>query len=476
MASLSEPATTRWLFPFTPQDWEQTPPAVQAYLCTVRDEVEQLQGSVEALEARLRQNSTTSHRPPSSDHPYKKPRQRSTSAVPRKAGGKPGHQGHRQGLLAPTRVVALHPEPCVCGNTTFTVTSPSYTHQVIELPPIAMEVTHWVVHQGWCQVCGRWSQARVPAAHTSGYGPRFSALMGELAGTYGNGRRIVQTFCASVLGVPISLGGIQKVLDRVSQAIDPYYTVIAQHARQAPVNYIDETPWYCLNALEWLWVMASERVAFYMIHPRRSKEAFAALIDDWAGLLVSDGYGVYQHWVEARQTCLAHLIRTARGLAARQQPELAACGTWALAELQRLCHMAKAPPTGGEWRAWYARLCKLIDQYHDRQDDAGRLVRRLLREMDSLWVFLTQRGVEPTNNRAERALRCGVLWRKRSLGTASEKGNRWVERILSLKETCRLQARATYAVLVDAVASFFQGHQPTLAWITEGGSTAAPPS
>ena len=81
---------------------------------------------------------------------------------------------------------------------------------------------------------------------------------------------------------------------------------------------------------------------------------------------------------------LAHLIRTARSLAERPHAELAACGTWALAELQRLCHMAKAPPTGGEWRAWYARVCKLIDQYHAHQDDAGRLVRRLLREMDSL--------------------------------------------------------------------------------------------
>ena len=58
--------------------------------------------------------------------------------------------------------------------------------------------------------------------------------------------------------------------------------------------------------------------AFYMIHPHRSKEAFAALIHDWAGILVSDGYGVYQTWVERRQTCLAHLIRTARSLAERQ--------------------------------------------------------------------------------------------------------------------------------------------------------------
>jgi transposase len=290
-------------------------------------------------------------------------------------------------------------------------------------------------------------------------------LMGEVAGAYGNGRRIVQTFCASVLHVPISLGAIQKVLDRVSQAIEPHYTAIATQTRRALVNYIDETPWFLTHTLQWLWVMVSDTAALYMIHPRRSKEAFAALIDDWEGILVSDGYGVYRNWVQARQTCLAHLIRSARGLAARAHPDLAACGTWALAELQRLCHMATAPPTGGEWRAWYARLCKLLDQYHDRSDEAGRFARRLLREMDSLWVFLAQHGVEPTNNRAERALRCGVLWRKRSLGTASGKGNRWVERLLSLKETCRLHARATYAVLVDAVSSLFHGHQPDLSWL-----------
>ena len=346
---------------------------------------------------------------------------------------------------------------------------------MLELPPIELEVQHFVLHQGWCTACGTEHKTHVPPEHATGYGPRFSALMGELAGTYGNGRRMVQTFCASVLRVPISLGPIQKVLDRVTQAIDPCYAVIARQARQAPVNYIDETPWYCLNALEWLWVMASERVAFYMIHPRRSKEAFAALIDDWAGLLVSDGYGVYQTWVQARQTCLAHLIRTARSLAERQSLELAACGVWALAELRRLCHMATAPPTGGEWRAWYARLCRLIDQYHDRADDAGRFARRLLREMDSLWVFLAQQGVDPTNNRAERALRFGVLWRKRSLGTASDKGNRWVERILSLRETCRLQARSTYTVLVEALTRFFQGHQPDLSWINAEVSTSPAP-
>jgi transposase len=464
-----------WPFPFVQQDWEHTPTAVQAYVHTLHNELTQLRERVEALEARLTQDSTTSHRPPASDSPYKKSRQRTTTTSHRKAGGKLGHPGHRQVLLPPTTVHELRPERCGCGNTTLALSRPYHTHQVLELPPIVIEVTHWVLRQEWCGDCGRWTKAQVPPEQRMGYGPRFSALMAELAGTYGNGRRMVQTFCASVLRVPISLGAIQKVLDRVAEAIEPHYLAIATQARRAPVNYINETSWFLTNTLQWLWVMVSDTAALYLMHPHRSKEAFAALIDDWTGILVSDGYGVYQNWVQARQTCLAHLIRTARSLAERAHPDMAACGAWALAELQRLCHMATAPPTGGEWRAWYARLCKLIDQYHDRQDDAGKFVRRLLREMDSLWVFLTQHGVEPTNNRAERALRFGVLWHKRSHGTASDKGNRWVERILSLKETCRLQARPTYAVLVDAVTSFFHGQHPDLSWINTGVNTSAYP-
>jgi transposase len=267
------------------------------------------------------------------------------------------------------------------------------------------------------------------------------------------------------LHVPISLGAMQKMIDRTSHALVPHYEAIATLARQAAVGYIDETPWYCHNTLQWLWTMATDTVALYLIHPHRSKEAFLTLIEDWQGILVSDGYGVYQDWVNRRQTCLAHLIRTAHGLSEHRQAELAACGAWALKELQRLCAMAKAPPTGGEWRAWYARLCTLIDRYHTRKDEAGRLARRLQREMASLWVFLCEHGVETTNNRAERALRFGVLWRKGSHGSASDKGNRWVERTLSLRHTCRQLGKSTFSVLVDAVTSLFWGRQPDLSWL-----------
>jgi transposase len=343
---------------------------------------------------------------------------------------------------------------------------PYYTHQVLELPPIEMQVTHFALYQGCCSGCGQLRKAEVPSGSQTGYGPRLSALIGELSGMHGTSRRLIRDFCQSVLHIPMSLGAVQKVIDRVSEALVPHYELMAELARQAPVGYIDETPWYCQNMLQWLWTMATDTVTLYLVHPHRSKDAFFDLIDDWQGILVSDGYGVYQNWVHQRQTCLAHLIRTARGLAEKRAPELAACGVWALAELQRLCHMAKAPPSGGEWNAWYARFCHLIERYHVRQDEAGRLARRLQREMASLWVFLVEHGVEATNNRAERALRFGVLWRKRSNGTASVKGNRWVERILSLRQTCRQLGQSSFAVLVDALNSAFCGRRPDLAWLS----------
>ena len=73
--------------------------------------------------------------------------------------------------------------------------------------------------------------------------------------------------------------------------------------------------------------------------------------------------------------------------------------------------------------------------------------------------------VKTPNNRAERVLRFGVLWRKRSNGKQSNKGNRWVERILSLKETCRLRSQPSFPVLIGLIESYFKEQQPELSWI-----------
>jgi len=460
-------------FEVTWEDLAQTPPVVLKLLVYLLDRLSALEAEnaalkkrVTDLEARLHRNSSNSSQPPSADSPFT-PKSASGPAAKGRSGGKKGHKGHRQEMLLPTVTRTLAPPACACGNHYFPQTQPYYTHQVLELPEIAVEVTHLILQRGHCPECGRMSKALMPAEHRAGFGPRLSALIAEMAGNQGDSRSLIQNFCQSVLGLKISLGAIQKVIDRVSAAIAPHYDTIAQEARSAPVNNVDETTYRQQGRLTWLWVMANSVVVFFMLHGRRTAAAFGELLGDWSGILISDGYGVYQKYVGLRQTCLAHLIRAAKGLAQRRDQETARFGGWAQRELQRLCHMAHAPPNRGEWQAFYARIIHLITRNLDYEDDRGKFARRLLKELECRWLFLYEEGVTPTNNHAERVLRFAVLWRKRSLGTKSEKGDRWVERILSLRQTCRLRGQQTFPVLVEAITSYFKGQHPDIAWIKQ---------
>jgi hypothetical protein len=81
-------------------------------------------------------------------------------------------------------------------------------------------------------------------------------------------------------------------------------------------------------------------------------------------------------------------------------------------------------------------------------------------------VLKTSRRGDPLAE-FNRAHRFGVMWRKRSQGTCSEKGNRWVERVLALRHTCRIRGRPTFPLLVDAVSCLFKGESPDLRWLTQ---------
>ncbi len=442
---------------------EKTPEPVLVVLAEFSDALKVLQKRVEHLEARLNQNSDNSNKPPSSDNPFKK-------SIPqaKKQAKRRNRKGSRQQCLRPTEVVELLPGVCKCGCHEITDAEPYYIHQVIEFPEIKLNVRHIILYRGRCARCASMNKALIPCEQRSGYGPRLSAMIAEMVGTQADSRRVVQNFCTSVLDLPISLGGIQKILDRVSTAIEPHYEVIGDIAHNAPVNHVDETSWRRNGKLTWLWVMGNALVAYFKVHDERSKKAFEEFRGAWNGILVSDDYGLYRKWTGQRQSCLAHLIRRAKALSERKDARVANCGRWAHKELQRLCHMANEPPSVGEWNMFYARFIRLTSKYGADKNEAGAFTRRLRQEMANLWLFLEVEGVEPTNNYAERLLRFAVTWRKSSFGSASEKGERWTERILSLRHTCQLKTKRTYPVLVDAMCAYFHGQQPDLAWIHAG--------
>jgi len=85
------------------------------------------------------------------------------------------------------------------------------------------------------------------------------------------------------------------------------------------------------------------------------------------------------------------------------------------------------------------------------------LARNLLKGWPALWTFATVPGVEPTNNPAERGLRGAVIYRKLSLGSQSEEGERTIERLLSASVTCRLQRRSLFAYLADVLTAKARG-------------------
>jgi transposase len=200
---------------------------------------------------------------------------------------------------------------------------PFYVHQHIELPEIDMQVSHYILQQCDCPNCGKTVKATLPSDVSTGYGPRFSALIGELSGIKAMSRNDVKQLCESVLGIPIATGNHPE---DCRPDLECAIAGLRTHRPNRPAvwcNYIDETSWFKQNDLHWLWAMVNERVAFYRIDPHRSKEAFEKLVRDWNGILVSDSYGLYRKWVN-RQTCLAHLIRKADALAERKKPDLRA--------------------------------------------------------------------------------------------------------------------------------------------------------
>jgi transposase len=89
--------------------------------------------------------------------------------------------------------------------------------------------------------------------------------------------------------------------------------------------------------------------------------------------------------------------------------------------------------------------------------DLAKLCGAILDLWPALWAFTEHADVEATNNRAERALRHAVLWRKTSGGTQTDEGERFVERILSIRETCRLQDRRLHPYLIDVHTARLNG-------------------
>ncbi|MCA1697496.1 MAG: IS66 family transposase [Actinobacteria bacterium] len=426
------------------------------------DEVGDLRERVEALERRARQNSRNTSLAPSSDRgqaPKRPPRKPSG----RKQGGQPGHEGASRSLVEdPDEVVEHRPQSCrKCGRELTgaeRVVGRPARHQVVELPETVVVTTEHQLLKVCCEGCATRTRAELPADVEHGaFGPRLRATVVMLAVMLMS-RRATATLLRDMFGVRISLGSVEKILKQASDALSAPWEAISQAVQGADVAHADETSWARAGQRLWLWAALSATAACYRIDATRARTAARELLGDFGGLLISDRYSVYD-FIDAdrRQVCLGHLARNFQALAERP----GACGRHgqtiraAIDEAIRADTQARSDGTTLSWSSGplhdiHDRLMDAVEAgERSHTSDLARLCATVLDIWPTLWNFTEQPDAEATNNRAERAIRHAVLWRKTSNGTQTPAGERFVERILSIRETCRLNDQPLHAYLVE---------------------------
>ncbi len=310
--------------------------------------------------------------------------------------------------------------------------------------------------------------AEPPAASRWAFGPRLQAAVVTLAVRNRVSRRDTTELVGELFGVELSTGSVDAIIQRAGDALAGPYTELEQRIKTAAAVNIDETGWKTSGGGRTLWGALTSRTAVFRIAAgRHAFEARALLGERFAGIVCSDRWRGYDYLDPSqRQLCWAHLLRDftghSEGMAEQKQ-----FGSDGLQIARDLFAAWNAYQADGDRARLQAQIAPLQDKLRALLEHAARkstrtkyhrdFARNLLKRWPGLWTFTHTDGVEPTNNHAERGLRGAVIYRKLSLGSQSERGERTIERLLSASITCRLRKQSLFAYLTQALAAHARG-------------------
>ena len=436
----------------------------------LQEQVVFLSKRVDELERRLAQNSSNSSRPPSSDLPGNPPPAGRSRKSKRKPGAQPGHPPHWRALLPEADVARFHahrPKFCrACGLPLSGDDPRPVRHQFVDLPPIVPEVVEHQCHALVCS-CGVVTRAALPPElPKTPFGPGLVAMAATLTGVCHLSKRRSLDFLNNVLNVPMSLGGLSNCEAQTALALATPVAEIHECIQGSPVAYADETRFGLGHRQKgWLWVMAVPLAMVFVLAKNRATEAARRLAGSFRGVLVTDRYAAYNGVSEKRQVCWAHLKRDFQALSER--PGLAGrLGGYLLKDQRKVFRLWHRVRDGTMSRETFSRRMSVIRRRihgrlshgaNDPESCARGVFSELLKAERWFWTFVEVEGVEPTNNEAERCIRGAVLWRKGSFGVWSERGARYVERMLTVAGTCRKQGRQVYGYLREAISAYHRG-------------------
>jgi transposase len=423
---------------------------------------------------KLNTSSKNSSLPPSSDLFKKKKKKKyhgTGKSATKKQGAQPGHKGKGRSLLPPEEVdhtVTILPEKkCSCGGDIKIKPEAFNRLQQFELPKIKPIVTEYRQVYGTCSGCGNSHCGSLPIGIPSGMlAPRAIASVGIFTGDYRLSRRATQQLFSDFFSLPVSLGTISNAEEIVSQALENPVEEAREHIKNQPIVHADETSHKKKGKKMWMWLAATALVAVFLIRSTRStKEAKYLLGDTFHGILISDRYSAYT-WVKSsfRQFCWAHLIRDFIKISERSG-KAGRTGDNLLDSVKRMFRLWWRVRDGTLKRKDFIKAMIPIKKQIEKQLEEGiscgeskteNTCKNILKSKEALWTFIENKGVEPTNNRAEQIIRSYVLWRKCSFGSQSTRGDRYIERMMTVTATCKLQERNRYDYITSAVTAYMK--------------------
>ncbi len=367
--------------------------------------IEQLQQEIERLKTHQHTDSRTSSKPPSTDllHKPEKPKDspQTPEAGKRKPGGQPGHPGKtRKGFGRLDRYEVLRPSKCPdCGGEEFLEAPVAVQRQqVARLVDRPIEVVEYHRHTCQCVQCGQ--QVTAPAAQGVVPGQDLSIGLQALLAWLGNQGHLSyekqQEWLREFGQLEIGVGTLQATNHRVASAVASPVADLWQWAPRQSHLYVDETPWCVLGVKEWLWTIAGAGFCLFHAASTRSRAELEQMLGaEFAGVLSSDDYSVYNGYaVERQQKCLAHLRRHFKKvirLGHGNDPQLGQEFLDLLDEAFAQHKQWRVTQDGAAYRTWAdcfkLKLNQALNQWAGEAGYAAGLLLRSLREKAAQWWY-----------------------------------------------------------------------------------------
>jgi len=412
-----------------------------ALITALMAQVAALTARVAELEAKLGAPPKT---PDNSSVPPSKGQKASEPAKP-KAKANPHAGAHRPLHPNPTRERVVSAHVCRdCGADVSNVAqSAVQVYDRIEIPEVEPDVTRVTLKGGVCPCCARRFKADAPEGLEPGspFGPNLRAFVIYLRSVQGIPMARLTDVLKDLFGLDISEGALINILAAARAAFAAQTNRIKQRLLSGTALASDETGLRVGKSNWWLWVFHHGDSAAFVADAHRSKAVVEIFLGRWRpDLWLSDRLGSQTGWARRdHQFCLAHLIRDVQ--------YVADCGDGVFAPglkslLQRACALGRRRPdlADATLKTYLADLNRRLTRLLELKPThaAGRKLQATIKAIrGNLFVFMTNREIEATNNGSERALRPGAVYRKITNGFRSEWGAKFYAHLRSVIETAR---------------------------------------